>query len=299
MTESQIETLLRRAPRNTVPEGLRAQLEADIRLPGANAVPDEARGSVPAEPWFNAWLKRWIPALSFGVFVLGCLVVLAMQSSELSGLRREAETLRQSASADPAEGVATADVMESLRKDQQEIEKLRAEIAALRETLGQAGELQAQNESLRDQVRIQRATVLANSDDPFAAPSEKADSHQCISHMKQLGLALRMWANDNRDIYPPDFLSITKELGTPKVLVCPADKANMSPEFSWESFNPSRVSYEYFGAGQKEAFRGHEWVLTRCRIHGHIGHCDGSVQQVAPGRARIVSENGGYKLVWQ
>jgi hypothetical protein len=233
------------------------------------------------------------------VFVLGCLVVLAMQSSELSGLRREAETLRQSASADPSEGVAMADVLESLRKDQQEMERLSAEIAALRETLGQVGELQAQNDSLRDRSRIQRATVIANSDDPFAAPSEKADSLQCISHMKQLGLALRIWANENQDNFPPDFLSVTQELSTPKILVCPADRAKLPPELSWESFNPSRASYEYFAAGQKEQFRGHEWVLTRCRIHGHIGHCDGSVQQVAPGAARIVSENGGYKLIWQ
>lgn len=299
MTESQIETLLRRPPRITVPPGLRAQLEADIRLPRANDARSEAVRSIPAEPRFNAWLKRWIPAFSFGLFVLGCLVVLAMQSNKLSALRREAESLRQNASAVPPEGVAMADLMESLRKDKVAIEKLRSEIAALRHALAQAGELQAQNDTLRDQVRVQRAAILANSDDPFAVPSEKADSLQCISNMKQLGLALRLWANENRDLYPPDFLSITKELNTPKILVCPADKANLPAELSWERFNPSRVSYDYFGAGQKEEFSGHEWVLTRCRIHGHIGFHDGSVQQVAPGRGRILLENGKHKLIWQ
>src|SRR5262245_11816302 len=237
MNEPQIEALLRCVPEVIVPAGLLAQLQADIALPRVKA-------AVPLTFWF----KRWIPALSFGAFILGCLVVLAIQTSELTTLRRENQTLLQSAAVDPSEQATGAQMLESLRKDQQELENLRAEIERLRQTLAQLPEFQAQIESLREQLRTQ--TALANTEDSFAAAKDKADSTQCINNMKQIGLAVRMWANDNQENFPPDLLSTTKELVTPKVLVCPADTSKLPAETSWERFNPARASYDYFGAGQ-------------------------------------------------
>jgi hypothetical protein len=282
MNESQIEALLRRAPKLAVPSGLLAQLQADIVLPRVEAAPAP----------ITTWLRRWIPALSFGAFILGCLVVLAIQTNELTTLRRENQTLLQNAAGEPSERNIDTQVLESLRKDQRELENLRTEIERSHQALALLPELQSQIE----QLRAQTAAALTNNDDAFAAAKEKADSTQCINNMKQIGLALRKWNNDNQDIFPPDFLSITNKLKTPKVFVCPGDAGNLPAEASWERFNPARVSYDYFGAGQTDAGIP-EWALTRCRVHGHVGLYDGSVHWNRDNRFQVVPEDGKYKLV--
>ena len=75
----------------------------------------------------------------------------------------------------------------------------------------------------------------------------KASRIRCVSHLKQIGLAFRMWSNDHGDKFPWDvaasatngpgtkefagsgevwrhFLAISNELNTPKVLACPTDR---------------------------------------------------------------------------
>jgi len=70
----------------------------------------------------------------------------------------------------------------------------------------------------------------------------------CSNNMKQIALAFRLWATDNRDRFPMHvsvtnggtmeslsdgdvyrhFLAMSNELSTPKVLLCPEDKARVS-----------------------------------------------------------------------
>src|SRR5438445_13749560 len=72
----------------------------------------------------------------------------------------------------------------------------------------------------------------------------KAVRINCVNNLKQVGLAFRLWSGDNGDIYPMqyytnklgeplfadatnvfrNFLVMSNELGTPKILVCSADK---------------------------------------------------------------------------
>ena len=76
----------------------------------------------------------------------------------------------------------------------------------------------------------------------------------CISNLKQVGLGFRMWSNDHEDKFPwqiptnqggsleyalsqevfQHFLVASNELSTPKILVCPADKARIR----WSAFDP-------------------------------------------------------------
>ena len=98
--------------------------------------------------------------------------------------------------------------------------------------------------------------------------------------MKQVGLAARLYANDHDGKFPPDFLSMSNELVTLKVLVCKSDSTK-TVAADWSQFNPAQnVTYEFLRPGAKE-----EDVLSqtvfRCPIHGHIGLGDGSVQQSA------------------
>ncbi len=74
----------------------------------------------------------------------------------------------------------------------------------------------------------------------LAASKAKSKRIACVSNLKQANVGLRIWANDNADKYPwslsvtnggsldsPDwtdhFRVCSNELGTPRILLCPAD----------------------------------------------------------------------------
>src|SRR5947207_1159236 len=108
MNESDIENLLRKAPHQSPPAGLKEQLTAGINLPRAS---HRAASSEPADA-VPLW-KRWFPALSFGLLLLGGLLVLGVQANQLLELRRENTALR----------AATANVGQ-LRADNTELQRL-------------------------------------------------------------------------------------------------------------------------------------------------------------------------------
>ena len=106
---------------------------------------------------------------------------------------------------------------------------------------------------------------------------EKARATQCINNLKQFGLAVRQWSIDSNGVFPPDTLSMSNELNTPKILVCPAD-TNRPVAKDWLSFTTANLSYEYLTPSATNADHEPQRVLTLCPIHGHVGLCDGSVQ---------------------
>jgi hypothetical protein len=86
----------------------------------------------------------------------------------------------------------------------------------------------------------------------------------CVSKLKQINLAFRMWANDHGDQFPWEvtsegtnggtkefvltgetwrhFQAVSNELNSPKVLACPSD--SRKPASDWTSFtNHSHLSY--------------------------------------------------------
>lgn len=113
----------------------------------------------------------------------------------------------------------------------------------------------------------------------LAKAKDKAQSIRCVNNLKQMGLAARIYSTDHNDAFPPDFLSMTNELVSPKILVCPLDSNPAAAATSdWASFDPSWNSYEYVTKGLTESTPGFETkVLFRCRIHGHECKGDGSV----------------------
>jgi hypothetical protein len=104
----------------------------------------------------------------------------------------------------------------------------------------------------------------------------EAQSVQCVSNLKQIGLAARIWANDHQNVFPPDFISMKDELGSPRILFCPADAAAI-PVAEWSQLNPASVSYRFLNPNGNES--DPTKLLTMCPIHGHVGLSDGRVQR--------------------
>jgi hypothetical protein len=114
----------------------------------------------------------------------------------------------------------------------------------------------------------------------LAQAKSKAQSISCVNNLKQLGLAARIYANDHNDQPPPHLASLQEELGSNKILVCPADQARLNqPLPDWKNLTDDSSSYEYLGKdfGQLPGSDPSR-VLFRCRIHGHACLADGSVQ---------------------
>jgi len=290
-----IETILRKVLQAKAPAGLLERLQADIALPRTPV--NEAERTDP-RPLF----RRWLPALSFSAFLLASLIAIAVQANILSDLRQENRQLQSSVAnveqarlAGVGSQAAQAEQLrlEQLRKDVAEVQRLREEIAQLRAPAQELATLRAENQRLKAALQSSASPAgVASEEDPFGAAREKAQSTQCISNLKQIGLGARMWANDHQEVLPPDFLTMQNELNTPKILLCPSDEGRTRAA-NWGAFGPANVSYEFLGAGTSERESPYT-IMTRCPIHGHIGLLDGSVQGGAWKNA--VQKNGRWIL---
>ena len=90
----------------------------------------------------------------------------------------------------------------------------------------------------------------------------RAPRINCVSNLKQVGLAARMWANDNGDKFPwqvsmastgtlelvngtsvfPHLLIMSNELNSPKILACGSD-ARRTKAVLWSELDDKHLSY--------------------------------------------------------
>ncbi len=252
---------------------------------------------------FAPWL-----AVSLGVLLLVC-AWLTLKIVRLVELRRENATLR-----------AVAAQLEKLREDHAELERLRAdarqagsaakdraELATLRAEAGPLRAAAAELPALRDEARrlqTERAAAAARAGvqeetDPLAETKGRADRIACISNLKQIGLAARMWAGDHKVsgqtyLMAADFPSMSNYLSTPKILTCPGDRSRQRVE-NWAQFDGGSVSYEMLSPDGSE--NDPSVVYVRCSVHHNAGLMDGSAQMFDPASSRIEKVDGKYKLV--
>jgi hypothetical protein len=200
-------------------------------------------------------------------------------ASELEELRRQNQELqlhRTSASNlgndDARELARLRNEVGQLRKQSGDATTLRvraAEAAQLRTLLAAATQnLAAAQSELADAVKL--------SPDDLRQLQDEAHSVKCVSNLKQIGLAARLWAQDQGNMFPPDFVSMQNELGTPKVLFCPADTASI-PVSEWSQLNPSAISYRFLNPNGNVSDPSKP--LATCRIHGHVCLSDRSVHR--------------------
>lgn len=278
--EQEIERLLRRAPKPSPPAGLKDELLAGVSLTGANASSRAASRSSDS----GGWLRRWWPVLMPAAASLVCCVVLAFQRMEIRELRESIAALLQKQ--DEAEMTAvisssTNDFAktqaESAAKELEEINRLKNRATQLYAEIVALEQVKKGNEELR--AKLNAPPTLNQEELGTDAEAEaKAKSVKCVNNLKQFGLCVRLWMQENNEVSPPDILSMSNMLNTPKILVCQADTNRVAAK-SWEVFTEANCSYEYLTPSVSNPDRDEPMrVQTRCPLHGHVGLCDGSVQ---------------------
>jgi hypothetical protein len=277
-SETAIEKILRNPSEFTPPTGLKERLVEEVQMPGSPLAPHPSITTRAS----GGWLRRWWPALAPAAVSVACAVVLTVRQGKIRELKTTNETLSHAAAAAEANAAQRSDAVNTTSADstaeiQREIERLRGLATQLKTEIGQLQQLKTENGTLRSQVAAPPGLALTPQEtEELAKAKEKAMSIACINNLKQFGLAVRVWALDNNDSNPPNVLSMSNELATPKVLFCPADTTRQAAP-DWASFSMANCSYEFL-APSENTDADPQRVLSRCPIHGHIGLADGSVQ---------------------
>jgi hypothetical protein len=295
MNTSDVESIMRHAPVLQPPAGLKPQLIEQVQLPAAHFMPER----VATPSGLAVWVRRWWPALVPAAISLACVAVISAQQIEIRNLKATIKSLSEPSAAPGSISPGTtapppiaASLLDASAAEQQETANLRNLIARLTAEAARLEQLAAENEKLGAQV-ANPLTAIVKPEEMSAldAAREKALRIKCISNLKNLGLAARTWAVDNAEVLPPDILSMTNEISSPLVLLCPADHARQAAA-SWAVFTPANCSYEFLAPKVSE-LTSQDMVAFRCPIHGTIALGDGSVpSSERPPPNSIVSRDG-------
>jgi hypothetical protein len=209
--------------------------------------------------------------------------VLTAQHLEIQSLKRTAEPLPVQAqatdNASPVPATEPADApaaVQAAERAQAELARLKDQTVKMKADISRLEQLQAENAKLRAQLAAASGAVFTREETrAMEEARERALRSNCINNLKQLGLAARLWALDNGDQTPPGLLSMIREMGTPKILVCPAETGRQAAA-DWASFTAANCSYEYLAPSAPDTEP--DRVLFRCPVHGNITLSDGSVQ---------------------
>lgn len=109
----------------------------------------------------------------------------------------------------------------------------------------------------------------------LAKGKARAQEAQCRNNLRQIGLAARMYAEENEQKWPSDLLSLSNYLQSPRLLVCNVDRKGKSVD-DWSAVRSTNLSYNLLVAGEK--IDRPNTPIIRCRVHGSVVRADGSVQ---------------------
>ena len=278
MNTEEIETILKHAPRPDAPPGLKERLVEQVDLRPAHRRPQDSV----ARTGFAGWLRRWWPALTPATVSLACALVFTMQQMEIHDLRQSLAALPPPfAKSELTPATTTREVVAPsahAESEDQEIARLKQLAAQLASEIAQVEQVRAQNNGLRAQLSRLPTRLTPEETAAMEEARKNAETIACVNNLKQLGLAMRVWGVDNNDASPPDILSMTNEINTPKILLCPSDTARQAAG-TWATYSPANCSYEYLAPAEPQAGREPQLVAFRCPIHGSVTLCDGSVQK--------------------
>ena len=104
-----------------------------------------------------------------------------------------------------------------------------------------------------------------------AAGKKRAESLTCASSVTSICLGARIWAEDHDGFMPTNFICMSNEVNSPKILSCqPSRRAS-----NWSAFTPENCTYEIVAPGMRADETNK--VFLRCTIHTHLGYSDSTV----------------------
>ena len=105
------------------------------------------------------------------------------------------------------------------------------------------------------------------------ASKKRAESISCASSVTSICLAARLWAEDNGGFMPTNFICMSNELATTRILTCqPSQRAAAS---DWSQFTSENSTYEIIAPRMR--MDDTNTAFLRCKIHGHLGYSDATV----------------------
>src|SRR5262245_10852329 len=157
----------------------------------------------------------------------------------------------------------------------------------------------------------------------LARSKEQARRAKCVSNVKQVALAIKLFAQDSEGFYPwhvltseggtygplageiwRHFYAASNELDTPKVLVCPSDSRTKSTVIDW-SYNPDGFAHAFNRGNAVSYFLGLDgWeILHPTMIVGDrniLGGSPGNCASVAdpPGIAATLLGTNNLNVRW-
>jgi len=296
MNDTTIENILFHAPRPVAPPDLLRRLQAEITLRRTEPAPQKARD-------LRSPFRRWFPALAFCVLLVSCAIMIAVQGNWTTNLKRQNETLRATTANLPQlreqhtaweQDRAQQDELDQLRKDNQELQQLKAEAARLQKMAADTHRLQNENQQLTAKLNAPTPTT-APGQNFFDEAQQQAERIQCVNNLKQIGLAMRIWAGDNNGKYPTSLVVMSNELSTVKILICPSDKGRADyKSLTFGEFQDNMTSYQYLAQPDDETHP--DCITAICPIHHNYLLADGSVQQINPEKIREVKKDGRLYL---
>jgi hypothetical protein len=305
LSDNQIESLLRNAPSPTPPADLVASIQKDVRAAmNSGGVNGQAVPRPVLDRSANGrGLRRWWPIVLPSLATVAFATAMVVQQSEIQELRTELATLLTEANGSAVASevgaglAANASATDSTGRlglsDRQDLERLRALVDSLAREVGDLEGLQSETRKFQAALK-ELQSKLPQDLQKASELSDRAQAIHCVNNMKQLGLAVRVWAVDHGDAFPPDIPSMSRELVSTKMLVCPADDVR-SPAADWASYTAANCSYEYLAASAKDGDTEPMRVMFSCPFHGNVTLCDGSVQMgLAKNQPeRFETRNGG------
>ena len=103
-------------------------------------------------------------------------------------------------------------------------------------------------------------------------------AERCITNMTRIVTAARAWAHTHNEVFPSDFVSMKKEIGSPTLLVCPLDLHNLDKQvWGWSQLNTNHLTYQIVSPGAPA--NSSTQTYLRCPIHGLAAYTDGAVRK--------------------